>query len=81
LIPEEALWPVGNDMFVYRVVDGKALMSKIKIGKRLKGQVEVLEGLSKEDTVITAGQMKLRNEAAVNPTNKPAPPADTGTPK
>ena len=77
LIPEEALWPVGRDMFVYRVVDGKALMSKIKIGKRLKGQVEVLEGLNAGDTVITAGQMKLRNEAPVMPINQPAP-ADTG---
>lgn len=78
LIPEEALWPVGRDMFVYRVVDGKALMSKIKIGKRLKGQVEVLEGLNAGDTVITAGQMKLRNEAPVMPINQPAP-ADSGT--
>ena len=78
LIPEEALWPVGRDMFVYRVVDGKALMSKIKIGKRLKGQVEVLEGLNAGDTVITAGQMKLRNEAPVMPINQPAP-ADSDT--
>ncbi len=77
LVPEEALWPVGKDMFVYRVVEGKALMSKIKIGKRLKGQVEVLEGLSAGDTVITAGQMKLRNEAPVMPINQPAP-ADSG---
>ncbi|WP_455365618.1 efflux RND transporter periplasmic adaptor subunit [Kaarinaea lacus] len=77
LVPEEALWPVGRDMFVYRVVDGKALMSKIKIGKRLKGRVEVLEGLSAGDTVITAGQMKLRNEAPVMPINQPKP-AETG---
>ncbi|HEY5602202.1 MAG TPA: efflux RND transporter periplasmic adaptor subunit [Gammaproteobacteria bacterium] len=80
LIPEEALWPVGNKMFVYRVVDGKAMMSPIKTGKRLKGQVEILEGLTKDDTVITAGQMKLRNEAAVMPVNQPAP-ADSSSAK
>ncbi len=80
LIPEEALWPVGTDMFVYKVVDGKAQMSKISVGKRLKGQVEVLEGLTKEDTVVTAGQMKLRNDAAVKPINQPAP-ADAGKPQ
>lgn len=80
LVPEEALWPVGKDMFVYRVVDGKALMSKIKTGKRVNGKVEVLEGVSKGDTVVTAGQMKLRNEAAVNPINQPAP-AQTGKPQ
>lgn len=71
LIPEQALWPVGLDLFVFRVVDGRALLSKIKIGKRLKGQVEVIEGLTKGDTVVTAGQMKLRNEAMVNPINPP----------
>ncbi|MCI0507471.1 MAG: efflux RND transporter periplasmic adaptor subunit [Gammaproteobacteria bacterium] len=79
LIPEEALWPVGNKMFVYRVVDGKAMMNPIKTGNRLKGQVEILDGLSKDDTVITAGQMKLRNEAAVMPVNQPAP--DSGNVK
>jgi membrane fusion protein (multidrug efflux system) len=81
LIPEEALWPVGKDMFVYRVTDGKAKMAKVKIGKRLKGQVEILEGLSHGDTVITAGQMKLRNEAAVMPINQSAnqsPPTGAG---
>ncbi|KPJ94165.1 MAG: hypothetical protein AMJ53_05850 [Gammaproteobacteria bacterium SG8_11] len=78
LIPEEALWPVGKDMFVYIVVDGKAVMSKVKVGKRLKGQVEILEGLSKGDTVVTAGQMKLRSEAPVMPVNQPAA---AGTPQ
>jgi membrane fusion protein (multidrug efflux system) len=77
LVPEEALWPVGDKMFVYRVADGKAMMSPIKTGSRLKGQVEILEGLSKDDIVITAGQMKLRNEAAVMPVNQPAAP-DSG---
>jgi len=71
LIPEEALWPIGNNLFVYRVVDGKAVMSQISIGKRLKGQVEVVQGLSAGDTVVTAGQMKLRNEAPVMPVNQP----------
>jgi len=70
LVPEEALWPMGQELFVYRVVDGKAMLSKIKIGQRLKGQVEVLGGVSAGDTVITAGQMKLRNEAPVMPINQ-----------
>jgi membrane fusion protein (multidrug efflux system) len=71
LVPEEALWPMGQELFVYRVVDGKAMLSKIKIGQRMRGQVEVLEGVSAGDTVITAGQMKLRNEAPVMPINQP----------
>lgn len=70
LVPEEALWPVGQQLFVYRVVDGKAMLTKIRIGQRMKGQVEVLEGVSAGDTVVSAGQMKLRNEAAVMPINQ-----------
>jgi hypothetical protein len=35
--------------------------------------VEIVEGLNKEDTVVTAGQMKLRNEAPVMPINQSAP--------
>lgn len=70
LVPEEALWPVGQNLFVYRVVDGKAMLTKIKIGQRMKGQVEVLEGVSAGDTVVSAGQMKIRNEAAVMPINQ-----------
>jgi len=82
LIPEEALWPVAKDMFVYRVVDGKALMTNVKIGKRMKGQVEVVEGLTKDDMVVTAGQMKLRNEAPVVVVNQQKPATATvGTPK
>jgi membrane fusion protein (multidrug efflux system) len=72
LVPEEALWPVGKELFVYRVVDGKALLTKITMGQRLKGFVEVIEGLNKGDLVITAGQMKIRHEAAVNVINQPA---------
>jgi len=80
LVPEEALWPIGNKLFVYKVVDGKAVMSPINIGKRLKGQVEVLQGVNSGDTVVTAGQMKLRNEAPVMPVNQPKPAAaDTTT--
>jgi membrane fusion protein (multidrug efflux system) len=52
------------------------MMSKITVGKRLQGQVEVTEGLSKDDTVVTAGQMKLRNQAPVMPVNQPAAAAE-----
>ena len=66
LIPEQALIPQGTDRFVYRVVDGKAAMTKVKTGQRRTGQVEVLEGLTADDVIVTAGQMKLRPDMAVN---------------
>lgn len=70
-IPEEAIVPRGEQQTVYRVVEGKAQTTPVKTGKRAKGMVEVVEGLSAGDMVVTAGQMKLRPGAAVNVTTRP----------
>ena len=66
VLPEEALVPRGNQRFVFRVVDGKAVMTEVKIGLRETGQIEIVEGLSAGDLVITAGQAKVREGSAVN---------------
>jgi membrane fusion protein (multidrug efflux system) len=73
VIPEQAIWPQGRDTFVYRVVDGKAALTKVELGVRHPGEVEVLKGLSANDVVVTDGQMKLKDGAPV--TVLPAPPA------
>jgi membrane fusion protein (multidrug efflux system) len=76
-VPEEALVPVGSDQYVYRVADGTAQRVKIRAGVRRAGTVEVLEGLAPGDTVVTAGQLKLRDGAQVatgGPGGKPAAP-------
>jgi len=72
LVPEQAIWPQGRDTFVYRVVDGKAMLTKIELGVRHPGEVEVLKGLSRTDMVVTDGQMKLKDGAPV--IVMPAPP-------
>ncbi|TAN56582.1 MAG: efflux RND transporter periplasmic adaptor subunit [Rhodospirillales bacterium] len=72
LVPEESLIPRGQQMVVYKVVDGKVVSQPIKTGARRKGQVEVLEGLNPGDVVITAGHMKVREGAPVNLTDQPA---------
>lgn len=64
-VPEEALVPVGPDQFVYRVSDGKAQRVQIRTGVRRGGAVEVVEGLAAGDTVVTAGQLKLRDGVPV----------------
>lgn len=65
LLPEEAMVPQGTEQFVYKVIDGKAVMTKVKTGQRRAGQVEITEGLKAGDEVITAGQMKIRPDAPV----------------
>ncbi len=65
VIPEQAIWPQGRDTFVYRVVDGKATLTKIQMGIRRPGEVEVAQGLGPDDMVVTDGQLKLKDGAPV----------------
>jgi membrane fusion protein (multidrug efflux system) len=75
VVPEESLFPIGEDKFVYKVVEGKATRQKIEIGQRREGKVEVVNGLAPEDVVVTAGVMKLREGASVTVANTAAPQA------
>ena len=72
LIPEESLFPVGDDKYVYKVVDNKATRQKVDIGARRDGRVEVVNGLTPDDVVVTAGVIKLREGVAVQVANSPA---------
>jgi membrane fusion protein (multidrug efflux system) len=75
VVPEESLFPIGEDKFVYKVVEGKATRQKIEIGQRREGKVEVVNGLVPEDVVVTAGVIKLRDGVPVRLAN--TPPAET----
>jgi len=81
VVPEQAIVPVGQTTFVYRVADGKAVMTPVKLGLRRPGLVEILEGLSAGDLVVTDGQLKIRDGAAVQvlpPTETQPAPATKG---
>jgi membrane fusion protein (multidrug efflux system) len=71
-VPEQALVPQGSDQFVFKVSDGKAVLTKVKVGIRRAGMVEVTEGLGPDDEVVTAGQLKLHDGAEVKPVPKSA---------
>jgi membrane fusion protein (multidrug efflux system) len=68
VIPEEAIIPQGGRSFVVKVVPGEkpdTLISErvaVKLGLRLPGKVEVLEGLAAGDTVVTAGHQRLQKD-------------------
>jgi membrane fusion protein (multidrug efflux system) len=73
LVPEQAIVPMGEDKFVFKVVEGKAVLTKVTIGERLLGRAEIRNGLAAGDAVVTAGQLKIRDGADV--TVLPAPEA------
>lgn len=65
VIPEQAIWPIGRDKTVYVVVDGKAERRIVEVGTRRPGEVEIVDGLAIGEVIVTAGQMKLHDGAAV----------------
>lgn len=78
LIPEQALLQDGSRRYVYRVVDGKAVRTEVRTGRRVPGQVQILEGLSPGDQVITAGQGKPMMHDGLPVKVLPAAPANAG---
>ncbi|MDY0870423.1 efflux RND transporter periplasmic adaptor subunit [Dongia rigui] len=65
VIPEQALVARGDRVFVYAIEDNKAVMKPVKTGLRQAGKVQIVEGLSIGETVVTDGQIKLRPGADV----------------
>ncbi len=66
LVPEHALVPEQGDVFVFVVKDGAAEKRLIHTGERRVGEVQVLDGLSAGDVVVTEGTQKLRPGSAVS---------------
>ncbi len=65
MIPEEAIWPQGEQKMVFVVNDGVAKLVPVTLGTREPGLVEVVTGLKAGDEVVTAGQLKLFDGAKV----------------
>ena len=72
MLPEQAIVP-GAQPAVFRVLDGKASLVKVRLGVRRAAQVEVVDGLAADDVVVTAGQLKLRDGVAVRAVGESAP--------
>ena len=64
--------PEGSEQYVYRVVDGRAVKTSVKLGTRLGGNAEILSGLSETDAVIIGGVQKVRNGTRVKASEQTA---------
>ncbi|HET7772394.1 MAG TPA: efflux RND transporter periplasmic adaptor subunit [Burkholderiaceae bacterium] len=88
LVPEEAVvsavTPRGNANFVYKVAGDKATRVPVQLGLRREAKVEVRGALTSGDSVVIAGQQKLRGESAtvrvLTAEGKPAAPAASAAP-
>ena len=81
-VPEEALIPQGTETFVWRIQDGKVTRTRIEIGLRQQGRVEVMSGLALGDQVVTAGQLRLQRDGqevrVIDPSRRPPAPGGSG---
>jgi membrane fusion protein (multidrug efflux system) len=78
-VPEQSLVPVIDQLFVFKVVDGPqggkvVAFTKVKLGERLKGEAEIVEGLKPGDVVVTAGLLKIRDGMPVQIMPPPGTP-------
>ncbi len=65
IIPEEAVLTDGTLRTVYVIKGGITNSKAVKLGQRLPGEVEVLEGISSDAIVITGGIQKVRDGSKV----------------
>ena len=85
VVPEQALVPQGDEQFVFRIVDGKAVRTKVEVGQRRDAKVEVLKGVDPgrhrrhrrpaEAARRHAGDARRRAPAKARPTGAAAPRA------
>jgi membrane fusion protein (multidrug efflux system) len=68
MVPSRSLVPVMDGEQVYKVVDGKVQVVDVKIGQRTNELVEITQGISAKDIIITDGQFKVRNGSSVKTT-------------
>ncbi|EKD71690.1 MAG: RND family efflux transporter MFP subunit [uncultured bacterium] len=61
IIPAGSLVATIDGQEVYKIVDHKALAVPVTIGQYVQNTVQILTGLSKGDTIVIAGQQKLKD--------------------
>jgi len=65
LIPAESLIPDFEAAYVFVAVDGKVERRRVLTGTRTESRVQIVEGLSAGDVVVTSGLQQLRAGARV----------------
>jgi multidrug efflux system membrane fusion protein len=80
VIPVEAVLPTEKGFTAFVVVDGRAVARRLRLGLHTRdGGVEVLEGLAKGESLVTAGAQILDDGVPVLVANAaPAPPTAPG---
>jgi len=76
VVPEQSVAMQGEEQIMFKVVDGRAMRTKVEVGQRRDGKVEIVEGIGGGDTIVVAGWQRLRDGAPVRPAGGGGPGGD-----
>lgn len=66
VIPQEATYEIQDKVFTYRVVDGKAVSTQIKVFKMNNGKEYIVEeGLSEGDVIVAEGAALIKEGTTI----------------
>ncbi|MCX7346305.1 MAG: efflux transporter periplasmic adaptor subunit, partial [Alphaproteobacteria bacterium] len=65
MVPETAIVQRGDNAYVYLARDAKAEETQVRVGKRMAGNIEIIEGVAAGAEVVVAGNTRLSNGAAI----------------
>ncbi|NIL94804.1 MAG: efflux RND transporter periplasmic adaptor subunit [Woeseiaceae bacterium] len=68
-IPRSSILEEAGQMSVFVIEDDKAVRRTVRIGYSNSGMVEIVEGLTDTDLVVTVGQVGLKDDATVTVIN------------
>ena len=64
-VPEEALLIQGDDKYIYKITNDEIAQTKVAIGRRNFGKVEIVSGLNENDLILAEGTNKVRPKSKV----------------
>jgi membrane fusion protein (multidrug efflux system) len=67
VVPESALVPSLEAFSMYRVENGQARLTPVKLGVRLPGKVEIVEGMEADSEFVASGLQKIVDGMKVVP--------------
>ena len=70
-VPRSAIVEDMGEVSVFVVEDGKAIRRAVKTGFGEEGMIEIVDGLTDTDNVVTLGQVGLKDESKVTVINAP----------
>ena len=69
--PDTSTIVEGDNVFIYKVNnENKAIKTKVNIGDRFKGFIEIKDGINSGDKIVAEGLKKVRPNLEINPIEK-----------